>query len=71
MAKGNIDSRDWKNCIYCQRVEYKKKRRHFAMASLCQVTESHCNGCVTFKKAVRKNFVNKLQWLCSFYKSCL
>ena len=38
-------------CIYCQRVD-KKKQRHFAIASLCQGTASHCNGCVAFKKAV-------------------
>ena len=39
MTKDNIASTDWKNnyyCIYCQRVEDKEKRRHFAMASLCK-----------------------------------
>ena len=31
---------------------------HFVMDSVCQGT-SHCNGCVAFKKAVCKYFLNK------------
>ena len=32
---------------------------HFVMVLLCQDTESHCNGCVAFKKAVGKYFIKK------------
>ena len=32
---------------------------HFIMDLLCQDTASHCSGCVAFKKAVCKYFLNK------------
>ena len=38
MTERNIASTDRKKsyyCIYCQRIKDKKKRRHFAMAPLC------------------------------------
>ena len=35
-----------------KKVKGKKKRRHFAVASLCQGTALHCNDCVAFKKSV-------------------
>ena len=54
----NIISTNQRNSccrIYCQKVEDKKKWRHFAMASLYQDMASQCNGCVT----VCKSFINK------------
>ena len=50
----------WILTIYeLERVENKKKRRLFAMASFCHSTSSHCTSCVAFKKAVCKYFINK------------
>ena len=56
MTEASLASKDRKNgyyCIYCQRVEDKKKRHHFAMALLC-------NGFTLTGHSVT------FQWLCSF-----
>ena len=34
------------------------------MTSLCEGMESHCNGCVAFKNALCKYFINKDVYFC-------
>ena len=59
MTECNIANRDWRNCyycVYCQRVEEKKKQHHFEMTSLCNDYFLPGQGiiiqCVAFKIAL-------------------
>ena len=70
MTEGSIACKDRKkHCIYHQRAEDKKKQRHFAMASFCQASALHYNGCEAFKRAVCIYFINKDVYFC-FRFSC-
>ena len=74
MTEGSIACKDRKKkqLLYLyQSAEDKKKQRHFAMASFCQGSALHYNGCEAFKKAVCIYFINKDVYFCFRFRfSC-